>query len=156
MSSLNNENAILVTIAEKSSDLPECERSLDELERLLHTAGGNAVARVIQIKDSFDPRTCIGSGKVKEISEVCKREEISLVIFDFELTPMQIRNLENDIGDSAADGIMELIAQDALKAAGRMEAGTTIALIIAIYMRNVIDIACPAASGNCVATFAAI
>ena len=99
MSSLNNENAILVTIAEKSSDLPECERSLDELERLLHTAGGNAVARVIQIKDSFDPRTCIGSGKVKEISEVCKREEISLVIFDFELTPMQIRNLENDIGD---------------------------------------------------------
>ncbi len=99
MSSLNNENAILVTIAEKGSDLPECERSLDELERLLHTAGGNAVARVIQIKDSFDPRTCIGSGKVKEISEICKREEIGLVIFDFELTPMQIRNLENYVGD---------------------------------------------------------
>lgn len=99
MSSFNNENAILVTIAEKGADIPECERSLDELERLLHTAGGNAVARVVQIKDSFDPRTCIGSGKVKEISEICVREEIGLVIFDFELTPMQIRNLENDIGN---------------------------------------------------------
>ena len=99
MSSVNNENAILVTIAEKGSDVAECERSLDELERLLHTAGGSAVARVIQIKDKFDPRTCIGSGKVDEISEICKKEEIKLVIFDFELSPMQIRNLENDIGD---------------------------------------------------------
>lgn len=99
MSTVNNENAILVSIAQKSSDLEECERSLDELERLLHTAGGNAVGRVIQIKESFDPRTCIGSGKVQEISDICEREEISLVIFDFELSPMQIRNLENDIGN---------------------------------------------------------
>ena len=89
--------AIIVGIAERGSDVPECERSLDELERLLDTAGGNVFARVIQVKDSFDPRTCIGSGKVKEISDLCKENEISLVIFDFELTPAQIRNLENDI-----------------------------------------------------------
>ena len=90
--------AILVGIAERGSDLPECERSLDELERLLDTAGGTVFARVIQVKDSFDPRTCIGSGKVKEISELCKNNCIELVIFDFELTPAQIRNLEEDIG----------------------------------------------------------
>ena len=99
MSTFNDERAVLVSIAEKSSDVSECERSLDELERLLHTAGGSSAARVIQIKGSFDPRTCIGSGKVKEIAELCKNEEIKLVIFDFELSPMQIRNLENDIGE---------------------------------------------------------
>ena len=91
-------SAILVGIAERGSDVPECERSLDELERLLDTAGGDVFARVIQVKDSFDPRTCIGSGKVKEISELCLANNIELVIFDFELTPAQIRNLEGDIG----------------------------------------------------------
>ncbi len=90
--------AILVGMAERGSELPECERSLDELARLLDTAGGFVHARVIQIKDSFDPRTCIGSGKVKEISDICNSEDVSLVIFDFELTPAQIRNLEADIG----------------------------------------------------------
>ena len=90
--------AIIVGIAERGSDVPECERSLDELERLLDTAGGSVFARVIQVKDSFDPRTCIGSGKVKEISELCADNSIELVIFDFELTPAQIRNLEGDIG----------------------------------------------------------
>ena len=87
--------AILVSIAERGSDVDECERSLDELERLLDTAGGSVFARVLQVKDSFDPRTCIGSGKVKEISELCRDNAIELVIFDFELTPAQIRNLEN-------------------------------------------------------------
>ena len=103
MSSLNNEKAVLVTIAEKNADVPECERSLEELERLLHTAGGTCAAKVIQIKGSFDPRTCIGSGKVKEISELCSLEEIKLVVFDFELSPMQIRNLENYIEADSRD-----------------------------------------------------
>ena len=68
-------DAILVGIAERGNEVAECERSLDELERLLDTAGGKAVARVIQVKDSFDPRTCIGSGKVKEISEITGYDE---------------------------------------------------------------------------------
>ncbi len=91
--------AILVGIAERGADIPVCESSLDELARLLDTAGGEVFARVIQVKDSFDPRTCIGSGKVKEISDICKNNAISLVVFDFELTPAQIRNLEADIGE---------------------------------------------------------
>ena len=98
-SELVKSSAIIVGIAERGSDVPECERSLDELTRLLDTAGGDVFARVVQVKDSFDPRTCIGSGKVKEISELCKDNCIELVIFDFELTPAQIRNLEADIGD---------------------------------------------------------
>ena len=59
--------AILVAVAKSTSELEECEKSLDELERLLDTAGGEAYARVIQVKPTFDPRTVIGSGKVIEI-----------------------------------------------------------------------------------------
>lgn len=90
-------SAVLVSIAERGSDVSECERSLDELERLLNTAGAVAFAKLIQVKESFDPRTCIGKGKVKELSELCEANEIGLVVFDFELTPAQIRNLEGDI-----------------------------------------------------------
>jgi len=93
------EYAILVSIAESGSDVPECECSLDELERLVDTAGGECFAKIIQVKGSFDPRTCIGKGKVLEIKELCKTNPIGLVIFDFELSPAQIRNLENDIGE---------------------------------------------------------
>ena len=91
--------AILVAVAKSTSELEECEKSLDELERLLDTAGGESYARVIQVKPTFDPRTVIGSGKVLEIKELCEANDIELVVFDFELSPMQIRNLEEDIGN---------------------------------------------------------
>ena len=90
--------ALLVSVS-TSDNLDECMRSLDELKRLLETAGGEEVARVIQNRVSPDKATYIGSGKVKEISEVCRDNAVSLVVFDFELTPAQIRNLENDIGE---------------------------------------------------------
>ncbi len=93
------QNAILVGIIKRSADLKDCESSLDELERLAHTAGAKTVAKVVQIKDSYDARTLIGSGKIKEIAELVKNEDASLVIFDEELSPAQIRNIENDIGD---------------------------------------------------------
>lgn len=89
--------AVMVSVAKSSTEADECERSLDELQRLLKTAGAEAVARVIQIKDTFDPRTVIGSGKVIEIKDLCESLNVELVVFDFELSPMQIRNLEDDI-----------------------------------------------------------
>lgn len=69
--------------------------SLDELWRLTETAGGEVAARVIQSKDRPDPATYIGSGKVKELKELCERAEITLVVFDCELSPSQIKNLED-------------------------------------------------------------
>ena len=98
MEDLKERYAVLVSIAERSRDLEECERSLDELERLLNTAGAGVFARMLQVKESFDVRTCIGSGKVLELRELCKANGIDLVVFDFDLTPAQIRNLEEDIG----------------------------------------------------------
>ncbi len=93
------DKAILVGIARCGRDLEECETSLDELRRLADTAGADTCAKVIQVKESYDPRTLIGSGKVIEISELASSSGASLVIFDEELSPAQIRNLENDIGD---------------------------------------------------------
>lgn len=91
--------AVLVGMAENAASVPMHQSSLDELERLLETAGGVAFAKVLQVKSSFDARTCIGSGKVREIAELCHANGVSLVVFDFELTAGQIRNLEEDMVD---------------------------------------------------------
>ncbi|MBO5306036.1 MAG: GTPase HflX, partial [Clostridia bacterium] len=77
--------------------MEETEKSLDELTRLLDTAGGEVFARLIQNKDTPDVRTVIGSGKVNELKEICKQNEIDLVIFDGDLSPSQIRNLEDEL-----------------------------------------------------------
>jgi GTP-binding protein HflX len=93
------QKAVLVGISPDQSGLAECHTSLDELERLLDTAGGETFARVVQVRASYNARTCIGSGKVAEIAELCKAEDIHLAVFDFDLSPSQIRNLEDDLGD---------------------------------------------------------
>ena len=125
MSEIVDKYAILVTIAESTSMLDECERSLDELERLLNTAGGECFAKVIQVKDKFDPRTCIGKGKVEEIAELAKNNNVSLVVFDFELSPAQIRNLENDIGDVTVIDrsmlILDIFALHAVSGEGKLQ-----------------------------------
>lgn len=125
MSEFNEKYAVLVTIAESTSMLDECERSLAELERLLNTAGGECFAKIIQVKDKFDPRTCIGKGKVEEIASLCKNNDISLVVFDFELTPAQIRNLENDIGDVTVIDrsmlILDIFALHAVSGEGKLQ-----------------------------------
>ncbi len=89
--------AILVGIANKEQNIEECYLSLEELSRLADTAGAKTYAKIVQHKETYDPRTLIGSGKVKEIAELVSTSGANLVIFDEELTPAQIRNLENDI-----------------------------------------------------------
>ena len=97
--------AVLVGVVTKDDDPTEVEVGLDELARLLDTAGGETFARVVQNKSTPDPRTLIGSGKVQELSELCRNNEIGLVVFDCDLSPVQIRNLEDDIrgGDTAME-----------------------------------------------------
>lgn len=77
----------------------ECDISLSELRRLVDTAGGTVIAEVVQKKSTPDVRTYLGSGKIKELCELCKTEEIGLAVFDCELTPSQIRNVEDELGD---------------------------------------------------------
>ena len=61
---ISESRAVLVTLCTDNAKLPETEKSLAELERLVDTAGGVVVARLIQNKDTPDVRTVIGSGKV--------------------------------------------------------------------------------------------
>ena len=90
--------AILVGICTDDRYALQIEKSLCELERLLETAGGTCLAKMIQNKDKPDPRTLIGSGKVLELKELCDSNAVELVVFDEELSPSQIRNLEDDLG----------------------------------------------------------
>ena len=93
------ERAVLVAL--KLSDMKEneCETSLAELERLLDTAGGSVFAKLVQALDNPNPKTCIGSGKLIELNELCENNDIKLVIFDLELSPAQIKNIEDGLGD---------------------------------------------------------
>lgn len=117
--------AILVSVCERGSELDRCNRSLDELERLLETAGGECYARVVQIKDSQDARTVIGSGKVSELRSLCYSTGCELVVFDTSLTPMQIRNLEDELGEvdviDRSMLILDIFALHASSAEGKLQ-----------------------------------
>lgn len=97
MKEINVSSAILVALSQSTQMLEAVDRSLDELERLLDTAGGVAVARMVQVRQTPESATYIGSGKLEELNELCKAQEAGLVIFDCELTPSQIRNIEDSL-----------------------------------------------------------
>ena len=118
--------AILVGICTDDRMADEIDRGLDELERLLDTAGGVCFAKMVQNKDKPDPRTLIGSGKVKELAELCDANGIELVVFDEELAPSQIRNLEDEIGDGVriidrSMLILDIFALHAVSREGKLQ-----------------------------------
>lgn len=92
------DRSILVGVVWGRETPESVDRSLDELEGLLTTAGGVCVARLTQNKEAPDIRTVIGSGKAAELAYLCSVNEVSLVVFDCELSPSQIRNLEDILG----------------------------------------------------------
>lgn len=119
------QKAILVTIVKTQSEVAEAEKSLDELERLLQTAGGIAVARVLQVKETFDPRTCIGVGKVEEVQALADSMSADTVVFDLELSPSQIRNLEDALESIHVIDrtvlILDIFARHAVSGEGKLQ-----------------------------------
>ncbi len=93
------DSAVLVNVLLPGMDEGAQEASFAELGRLLETAGGIPFATVVQSRPAPDVRTYIGSGKVEEIAQLCQNNHVPLVIFDCELSPSQIRNLEEGIGN---------------------------------------------------------
>ncbi len=103
-----------------------CMTSLHELERLLDTAGGEAVAYMTQLRDTPDNRTMFGSGKVAELSDMCDNLEADIVVFDCELAPSQIREIENAITRPVqvidrSMLILDIFADHARTAEGRLQ-----------------------------------
>ena len=100
------------------------EATLDELEALLETAGGVCVAKLLQNRHAPDPHSFLGEGKAEELRELCQAHEAGMVIFDNELSPSQIRALEEITGVTVLDRsalILDIFAQRARTAEGRLQ-----------------------------------
>lgn len=120
------ERAVLVAVNTDKMTENECEISLAELERLLETAGGSVFAKVTQSLPSPNSRTCIGSGKLEELSALCKANDIKLVVFDQELSPAQIRNIEEGLDCDArvldrSMLILDIFALHATSSEGKLQ-----------------------------------
>ena len=100
------------------------ETSLEELQALLETAGGECVGTVLQSRPTPDPHSFVGQGKAEEIRELVKETGAKLVIFDNDLTPSQIKALESLTGASVLDRsalILDIFAQRAKTREGKLQ-----------------------------------
>ena len=108
--------ALLVSVDTGEYD---AESSLSELFELTQSAGAEPVASISQKLSHLEPGTCVGSGKLEEIKEFCENEEIDLIIFDLELSPVQIRNIESFTDVRVIDRTMLILDIFALRAKSR-------------------------------------
>ena len=117
--------AVLVGVDADGMKDGECEVSLEELRRLLDTAGGETVATLVQSRQNPDTRTYIGSGKLKELADLCSGNDVDLAVFDCELTPSQIKNIEDALdGVRVIDRsmlILDIFALHAATAEGKLQ-----------------------------------
>ena len=91
------ERAVIIGVVTQHQKIEVAEEYLDELSFLALTAGAKVVKRFMQRLTHPNPRTYVGDGKLTEISEYILEHEIDMVIFDDELSPSQIRNIEHEI-----------------------------------------------------------
>ena len=92
-----SEEAVLVGLITKTQNEEQAKEYLDELDFLSHTAGVNPVKRFIQRLEQAHSVTFVGKGKLEEIRQYVEEQEIGLVIFDDELSPKQLRNIEQTL-----------------------------------------------------------
>ena len=91
---IHEERAVLAAVATPSVGIERVNEYLDELAFLLETAGGVAVKKFVQNLQYRDPKTYLGSGKLEEVAAYVKENDIELAVFDDELSPSQLRNIE--------------------------------------------------------------
>ena len=118
------EKIVLVGVLFPGVHPEELDQQLDELALLVDTAGADVVARVIQRRESPDPATFLGSGKVDELREVCLAKDADTVVFEANLSPAQQRNLEKILGRTAIDRtavILDIFAQNARTPEGKAQ-----------------------------------
>jgi GTP-binding protein HflX len=109
------------------------EEHLDELEKLIETAGGVVVAKILAKREAPDAATWIGSGKAEEIGRLAERQKVSLIVFDDELSPAQTRNLEKIVNTKVIDRSALILDIFAGRARSR-EARTQVELAQLEYM----------------------
>lgn len=88
------EKVIIVGIKEKGEDEKSFACRLEELRGLVEAAGGEVITSLTQVRDKVSPSIYIGKGKLEELKHLADETEADLIVFDRELSPVQIRNLE--------------------------------------------------------------
>lgn len=118
------EKAILIGVKSYGQELP-LDEYLDELEQLVYSSGGTTFKRFTQNLDHPNPKTYVGSGKIEEIAEYCNAEKIDMAVFDDELSPAQIKNLENRLPGtkviSRTHLILDIFANNARTAQAKLQ-----------------------------------
>ena len=118
------EKAILIGVEPKNVPINTNDIYLDELEFLAYTAGAKSMKRFTQRLDFPNPKTYFGKGKIEEIAAYVKSNKIDCAIFDDELSPSQIRNLEEFISCKIIDRsslILDIFAKNARTAQSRTQ-----------------------------------
>ncbi|MEO0126503.1 MAG: GTPase HflX [candidate division WOR-3 bacterium] len=110
------ERTFLIGVSDGKLKRWELIQSLEELSNLTKTAGGDVIESFIQIRDKYDPALLIGKGKAQELSKLAQDFKIDLLIFDTELSGVQIRNIETETGVRVIDRtilILDIFAKHA-------------------------------------------
>ena len=118
------ERAALVGVTTKNSRRIDPDLALEELEGLAMAAGASVALKVIQERPKPDPATFIGSGKVLSLAKACDESRVDVVIFDNELSPAQLRNLETELGRKVLDRtqlILDIFARRARTREGKLQ-----------------------------------
>jgi GTPase len=118
------ERAALVGLIAGRARRLEAERSLEELGSLAEAAGGEVVLRVLQERPKPDPSTFLGIGKVRTLAASCAEMSVDVVIFDNELTPAQLRQIEEELSRKIIDRtqlILDIFARRAHTREGKLQ-----------------------------------
>jgi GTPase len=119
-----SERAALVGLIAGRARRLDAERSLDELAGLAQAAGAQVVLRMLQERPKPDPSTFLGGGKIETLAASCAETEADLVVFDNELTPAQLRHIEEEVGRKIIDRtqlILDIFARRARTREGKLQ-----------------------------------
>ena len=119
------EKVLLVAVAaERPTDGADVSESLDELEELVKTAGAVSLGRLIQNREAVHPGTYIGKGKIEELREMLAQTGAGGIVTDDELSPVQMKNLEDALDCNVMDRtmvILDIFAQHAMTGEGKIQ-----------------------------------
>lgn len=120
----DHDRVLIVGLRTDSMTADQFQEELEELARLVETAGGDVVQTLKQRRSQPHPQTVVGEGKVEEIARSAQTVGANLIVFDRDLSPAQVRNLEEQTGLRVVDRtevILDIFAQRAQSGAGKLQ-----------------------------------
>ena len=118
------ESAILIHLSRNQKEKYDAEESMRELKGLVRTAGAHITAEIFQYRPQINPKFLIGEGKVEELIQIKDESGADLIVFDHNLTPAQLRSLEDRIQAKVIDRtqlILDIFAQRARSKEGKLQ-----------------------------------